>query len=206
MGRGGRFGKYGEHKRLQRLRKGRTSDFLIGRRTSPSPPQPRQWHAHRGSRLGLKLVFREANRRDVPFIAKLSGEVFSVYGPYEEIIPRWSSFPHIITVVVEEKGQRTGFAMINPTLGGGVSRGELLAIAISPECQRRGIGGRLLRHMEGLARDLGVEELLIHTAAVNQVAHRFFGRDGFIQRGFVDCYYPMGQQAVEMSKRLPMGP
>jgi ribosomal protein S18 acetylase RimI-like enzyme len=60
--------------------------------------------------------------------------------------------------------------------------------------------------MEDLARDLGVEELFIHTAAVNKAAHRFFGRDGFIQRGFVDRYYPMGQRAVEMSKGLPMGP
>jgi ribosomal protein S18 acetylase RimI-like enzyme len=181
-------------------------DILIGKRTSPSPPQLSPRRANLKSTHGLKLVFREANRRDVPFIAKLSGEVFSVYGPYDEIIPRWSSFPHIITMVVEEKGRRRGFAMINPALGGGVSRGELLAIAISPRCQRRGIGARLLRHMEDLARDLGVEELFIHTAAVNKAAHRFFGRDGFIQRGFVDRYYPMGQRAVEMSKGLPMGP
>lgn len=179
-------------------------NFLIGRRSSPSPPQPRPGRANVRSTHGLKLVFRRANPRDVPFIAKLAGEVFSVYGPYDEIIPRWASFAHIITVIVEEKGQRRGFAMINPTLGGSVPSGELLAIAISPENRRRSIGGGLLRHMEGLARDLGVEELLIHTAAVNQVAHRFFGRNGFIQRGFVDCYYPMGQQAVEMSKRLPM--
>jgi ribosomal protein S18 acetylase RimI-like enzyme len=206
VGRGGRFGKYGEHKRLRRLRRGRVRDFLIGRRSSPSPPQPRSGRANLRSTGGSKLVFRQANPRDVPFIAKLSREVFSVYGPYDEIIPRWASFPHIITLVVEGKGQRRGFAMINPTLGGTVPRGELLAIAVSPEYQRRGVGGRLLRHMEGLARDLGVEELLIHTAAVNQVAHRFFGSSGFNQRGFVDCYYPMGQKAVEMSKRLPKGP
>jgi len=168
-------------------------NFLIGRRSSPSPPQPRPGRANLRATHGLKL-------------AEISGQVFSVYGPYDEIIPRWTSLPPIITVVVEEKGQRRGFAMINAALEGSVPRGELLAIAISPQYQRRGIGGRLLRHMEGLARDLGIEELLIHTAPANQAAHRFFGRNGFIQRGFVDCYYPMGQQAVEMSKRLSMGP
>ncbi len=60
--------------------------------------------------------------------------------------------------------------------------------------------------MENLARNFGIEEMDIHTAAINKAAHRFFAKNGFIKRGSVDRYYPLGQKALEMSKTLRMGP
>ena len=97
--------------------------------------------------------------------------------------------------------------MINLMLGAqNMAKGELVAIAISPQYQGRGIGKRLLRYMEGLSRGLGIEEILIHTAPINKAAHRFFAKNGFIKRGLVNCYYPMGQEALEMSKTLATNP
>jgi len=206
VARGSRFGKYGEHKRFERLRRGKIKDFISGRK--PNLKASRPYHQGRipeKAIQGLKLALRKANPRDLPFIVELSEQVFSAYGPYHEIITRWASFPHIITVVVEEKGQSRGFAMINPILGArDEAKAELLAIAVSPQYQRRGIGKRLLGYMEDLARDFGIEEMGIHTAAINKAAHRFFAQNGFIQRGSVDRYYPLGQKALEMSKTLSM--
>ena len=97
--------------------------------------------------------------------------------------------------------------MINLMLGAqNLAKGELVAIAISPQYQGRGIGKRLLRYMEGLSRGLGIEEILIHTAPINKAAHRLFAKNGFIKRGLVNCYYPMGQEALEMSKTLATNP
>ncbi len=207
MGRGGRFGKYGEHKRFERLRRGKARDFIPQRRPTSRASHPYPGHAPKKSAQDLKVEFRKANPRDLPFIVELSGQVFSAYGPYDEIIARWASFPHIITVVVEEYGQLRGFAMINPMLGvQNLAKGELVAIAISPQYQGRGIGKRLLGYVEDLSQGLGIEEILIHTAAINKAAHRFFTRNGFITRGLVSSYYPMGQEALEMSKTLSMIP
>jgi ribosomal-protein-alanine N-acetyltransferase len=208
VARGGRFGKYGEHKRFERLRRGKIKDFISGRK--PDLKASRPYHPGRipeKATQGLKLTLRKANPRDLPFIVELSELVFSAYGPYNEIITRWASFPHIITVVVEERGQSRGFAMINPILGDrDEAKAELLAIAVSPEYQRRGIGKRLLEYMEDLAQNFGIEQIIIHTAAINKAAHRFFATNGFIQRGTVDRYYPLGQKALEMSKTLSMIP
>jgi ribosomal-protein-alanine N-acetyltransferase len=208
VSRGGRFGKYGEHKRLERLRRGKIKDFISGRK--PFLKASRSYHQGRipeKPTQDLKLTLRKANPRDLPFIVELSEQVFSAYGPYHEIIMRWASFPHIITVVVEEKGKSRGFAMINPIPGTrDEAKAELLAIAVSPQYQRRGIGKRLLGYMEDLARTVGIEEMDIHTAAINKAAHRFFAKNGFIQRGSVDRYYPLGQKALEMSKTLSMIP
>ena len=207
MGRGGRFGKYGEHKRFERIRRGKIRNFIPGRRHNSKASHPYPGHPPKKSAQDLKVAFRKANPLDLPFLAELSGQVFSAYGPYDEIIGRWASFPHIITVVVEEYGQLRGFAMINPILGAqNLAKGELVAIAISPQYQGRGIGKRLLKYMEGLSRGLGIEEILIHTAAINKAAYRFFAKNGFIKMGLVTFYYPMGQEALEMSKTLSMTP
>jgi ribosomal protein S18 acetylase RimI-like enzyme len=208
VGQGGRFGKYGEHKRFERLRRGKIKDFIAGRK--PSLKASRPYHQGRipeKPTQSLKLTLRKANPRDLPFIVELSEQVFSAYGPYHEIITRWASFPHSITVVVEEKGQSRGFAMINPILEArDKAKAELLAIAVSPQYQRRGIGKRLLGYMEDLARTFGIEEMDIHTAAINEAAHRFFAKNGFVQRGSVGRYYPLGQKALEMSKTLSIIP
>ncbi len=203
MARGGRFGKYGEHKRFERLRRGKLRDFIPGASTRRDPKASRRspWRALGKPAGDVQLVFKRANPRDLPFITQLSEQVFSVYGPYGEIIARWASFPHIITVVVEGRGRPRGFAMINPALGTqGLRKAELMAIAVVPEYQGRGIGRKLLEYMEELARSLEIQEMLIHTAAINKAANRFFAKNGFIQRGSVECYYPMGQEAMEMAK------
>ena len=97
--------------------------------------------------------------------------------------------------------------MINPMHEAGrFPKAELMAIAVVPEYQRRGIGKMLLEYMEELARGLGMGEMVIHTATANKVAQGFFAKNGFIRRGLVDCYYPMGQEAMEMSKTLTMSP
>lgn len=209
MGRGGRFGKYGEQKRFERLRRAKKAGFIPGtkRRPGSRASHTSSWDAPERFVQGLKVAFRRADSRHLPFITQLSEQVFSPYGPYDEIVARWASFPHIITVVVEEKGLSRGFAMINPMLEArSFPKAELMAIAVVPEYQRRGIGKMLLRYMEGLARSLGIGELVLHTATMNSVAHKFFAKNGFIRRGLVACYYPMGQEAMEMSKTLIMSP
>jgi len=97
--------------------------------------------------------------------------------------------------------------MINPMLeAGSFPKAELMAIAVVPEYQRRGIGKMLLRYMEELARSLGIGEMVIHTATMNRVGQGFFEKNGFIPRGLAVCYYPLGQEAMEMSKTLTRSP
>jgi ribosomal protein S18 acetylase RimI-like enzyme len=206
VGRGGRFGKYGEHKRFERLRLSKKRGFISDRKPNSLASLSDPWRAPKKP-TRVKLSFRKAYPRDLPFLAELSGHVFSAYGRYDEIIARWASFPHIITVVVEEEDQPRGFAMINPTIEAqNLPKGELMAIAVAPEHQGRTIGTRLLKYMEDLFRNLGIEEMIIHTASINRAAHRFFERNGFIQKGWIASYYPMGQRALEMSKMLTMNP
>ena len=65
MSRGGLVGKYGETKRFARLRQS-------GFRRSKTPFSP----------LKGKTTIRPAKQSDKDFLARLSGEIFSIYGFY----------------------------------------------------------------------------------------------------------------------------
>ena len=130
------------------------------------------------------------------FVDELSNEVFSTFGDYGEIIPRWFVNSDVITVIYVKNGHPLGFAMLSAVSG------EILAIAVIPKYQRSGIGSALLTHIEDLANKLSLGGLLLHTAKENDVAYCFFHKAGFKVLGTQEKYYPKGQTALIMSKAM----
>jgi ribosomal protein S18 acetylase RimI-like enzyme len=55
-------------------------------------------------------------------------------------------------------------------------------IAVAPAVRRQGLGRTLLGAAQGLARDLGVDEILLDTWHANTEAHAFFRAAGFSPR------------------------
>jgi ribosomal protein S18 acetylase RimI-like enzyme len=141
-------------------------------------------------------VIQVASKEHRAFIRALSGEVFSLFGEYGEIIPQWFANPDVITLVYVKNGHPVGFAMLY------VLSGEILAIAVLPAFQRKGIGSALLDHIQLLAGRLGLRRLLLHTAKENDAARLFFQKAGFTVIGAQEDYYPKGQEALVISKYI----
>ena len=150
------------------------------------------------------LSFRFAAENDLVFIRQLSAKVFSVYGNYDEIVTAWFFLPGVITVIAVEKTDPLGFAVLGFEIPGKreMPRGELLAIAVVPEYQRAGIGAALLAHVQSLAFEHGLNEICLCTAEDNSAARSFFEKAGFKVIGSQGRYYPRGQSALAMCKRL----
>ena len=148
------------------------------------------------------LSYRPANEDDLVVIIELSMTLFSKYGSYDEIVLSWFMEPGVITVVVTEKTNPLGFAMLSIERRGEPPRGHLLAIGVFPEYQRRGIGSALLAHMENLARKYGLGEIYLWTASDNLQALSLFQKGGFKIVGSEKNYYPRGQAALAMYKTL----
>jgi ribosomal-protein-alanine N-acetyltransferase len=150
------------------------------------------------------FTFRPAKEKDLEFISQLSAQVFSKYGHYEEIVPAWLEQAAVITEVIMEKNDALGFAMLvlDRQKVFGSRAAHLLAIGILPEHQRRGVGRALLEHMEEVARKYSAVEMNLWTAVDNEPALSFFQTAGFGITRFESYYYPKGQAALAMSKRL----
>ena len=80
---------------------------------------------------------------------------------------------------------------------------DLVAIAVEPKLQSRGVGGALLERAFALVAgaEPPLKEMWLVVAENNQRAQRFFGRHGFrLGRGL--GVYPAGQRALRMVKPI----
>jgi ribosomal protein S18 acetylase RimI-like enzyme len=134
----------------------------------------------------------------------LSGSVFRLYGPYEKVIRGWLESGMTLTLVALMNRKPAGFAMIshlsqeaNPQ-----QVSELLAIAVTPEKQRMGIGETLLKEVEKKAAQMNITELFLHTAEENLAAQNLFAKNKYVSWGINESFYPAGQNALIMSKKI----
>jgi ribosomal protein S18 acetylase RimI-like enzyme len=151
-------------------------------------------------------AIRDGCPGDVGFVSGLSQQVFGRYGDYSGVLPGWLADPAVQTVLAEDAdGRPLGFAMLGarpprrfiPVVGG-----ELLAIAVVADRRREGIGRRLVLEIERRARAAQMRELRLSTAATNLVARRLYASCGFAVLSHYTRFYPSGQSALEMAKRL----
>jgi len=70
--------------------------------------------------------------------------------------------------------------------------GEVKRMYTVPERQGRGLGGRILEHIEALAREEGLTRLVLETGHVHDPAYRVYERGGFTRCGPVLDYPDTG--------------
>lgn len=152
------------------------------------------------------VTLRDGRASDLEFVSTLSQQVFGHYGDYSGVLPDWLANPTVQTVLAEDPdGRPVGFAMLGArpprrlTLHFG---GELLAVAVVADRRRAGVGRMLVLEVERRARAAQMRELRLSTAATNLIARRLYASLGFAVLTRYARFYPSGQSALEMAKRL----
>jgi GNAT superfamily N-acetyltransferase len=89
-------------------------------------------------------------------------------------------------LVAEAGGALVGTATYYPDaarggMGWPVGCAAVRAVAVSPACGSCGIGARLMRHCERLARAAGAHSLCLHTAAFMTAATALYTRLGYVR-------------------------
>lgn len=180
-------------------------------------------------------MIRRAELADHPWIIATGAEAYQDLGDYTRILPSWLEQPGVLAWIdYDVQGRGRGFAMLgfylddptasppgdvpgtaSPALAGvepgaGASESpqviaDLLALAVLPAFQRRGIGTRLLHHVievaERVAPGSHIVSLRLTVAELNTGAQRLYARYGF---RIVDgsATYDRGQKALRMARPL----
>jgi len=189
---GGRYGKYGE------LKHGEGPENPV--------PEPLLQAPSSGQRDEEKrdpaVTIRTAEPGDLSFVASLAARVFTVFGQYEQAISDWFRAEGVFTYLAWEDQRPQGFVMISSLYYMSSVLSEIMAIAVSPDTQRKGVGKKLLRKAEESALHGGASFMLLHTAKNNIPARSFFSRNGYYVVSEKPRYYPEGQDALRMIKKL----
>ena len=151
------------------------------------------------------LVFRVAREADRPFVRSLSRALFSRFGDYESILDEYYDLQENRTIVAEEEGTPVGFFMLSDDPHARFAL-HLLAIAVVPERQGRGLGRRLIRHAVRLAEETlrpgEVRWVCLDVAEDNERARRLFSSEGFARADGEAGRYPGGQVSWAMTKMV----
>jgi putative acetyltransferase len=100
-----------------------------------------------------------------------------------------------IVLVADLNGSIAGFGEIVP------ARNELLAIYVSPDFKRRGVGTAILRELERIARERAMPHLQMDASLT---AEPFYSKNGYrvIERGFHVLRNGVKMACVKMKKEL----
>jgi ribosomal protein S18 acetylase RimI-like enzyme len=152
----------------------------------------------------LPVRVRVANSRDEAFVRELAGEVFSLYGDYRPLLPQWFEAEGVTTYISEQNGERTGYVMLAFFREGKELVGDILAIAVAPSFQGRGIGRMLLQHALDISDQVAEREpvraVRLSVAATNDRARHLFETCGFrLVEGDFGTYQG-GQKALHMER------
>ena len=128
--------------------------------------QPPLRRAVPGDAAAVQALTRDAYAKWVPLISR---EPLPMTADYDRAVRE-----HLIDLW-EEGGELLALIEVIP------AEDHLLIenVAVRPDQQGRGIGDRLLRHAEALARSLGVDEVRLYTNAAFAENLAFYARRGY---------------------------
>lgn len=157
-------------------------------------------------------MIRRSVIADHRWITDLSALVYGELGDYSTIIPAWLEHPGVLSYL-DEQHDRRGFIILGFFEEAGTSDrrciADLLAIAVEPHYQRRGIGRRLLdfaiRVAAAASDPSGVAEIRLTVPENNAVGQRLYTSTGFEVLDPEYGAYDGGQRAIRMTKRLRAG-
>ena len=106
-------------------------------------------------------------------------------------------------LIAEERGSAAGFAHARPEA---LTEGtwNLLALAVRPAAQGRGLGGVLVRGVEAALSAQGARLLIIDTAGTAEfaVAQRLYARLGYAEVSRLPDFWADGVDKVTFARRL----
>lgn len=166
-------------------------------------------------------MIRRAELADHPWIVATGAEAYADLGDYTRILPSWLEQPGVLAWIDHDLSNRgRGFAMLGfyleqsePPPAGAIPQtmqssqvvADLLALAVLPAHQRRGLGTKLLHHVievaERVAPSSKITSLRLTVSETNTSAQRMYARNGF---RVVDgsATYDRGQRALRMVRSL----
>ena len=163
-------------------------------------------NAPRDPSRSAPVHIRAARSVDRGRILTLTRSAFRELGNYDRFVEEWFADRAVTTHVAETSGRVVGFTMVTTYDDPDRPReliADLMAIAVDPGHQRRGVAKQLMAHLHAIVStaEPSVDAIWLVVAENNQRARRLFHQHGFrLGRGV--GIYPYGQKALRMMKRL----
>ena len=144
------------------------------------------------------MKIRRMTEADLPAVMALEERCFSIPWTYENFRELIGRTPYVL-LAAEEAGTVQGYAVLMQVF----EDGDLMNIAVSPECRRRGIGQELLAEVIRIAGERKVTQLFLEVREHNAQAIRLYEKNGFVFVGRRKDYYEAPREDALIYVRTP---
>ena len=142
------------------------------------------------------LIVRNMIESDVEAIASMESAVFSDAWTANSIRDTYNQ-PQAFIVTAEVDGKIAGYCIVYFVL----DEGEIARIAVSHSFRRKGVGRKLLEHVETICAEKGIVRLMLDVRESNESARSFYKNFAFEEDGIRKNFYEEPKEnAVLMSK------
>ena len=142
------------------------------------------------------MEIRKVKENDIPMIALLEREIFSVPWSEQSFLSERSS-PDSLFYLGEEEGALVGFCILH-RFG---EEGEIYNIAVSPYARGKGYGDRLLRYVLEKGEGLGTQSVFLEVRESNFPARKLYEKNGFVPVGRRKLYYDAPTEDAVLYRR-----
>jgi ribosomal protein S18 acetylase RimI-like enzyme len=143
---------------------------------------------------------RSAAPADLAALLALENASFSGDRISARRMRHWIGASNAILLVASRSGELIGSCLVLTRADSPAAR--LYSIAISKTARGQGLGSKLLRKAETLAREGGSSAMRLEVAAGNSAAIALYQKLGYQVFGRKTAYYEDGQDALRMQKTL----
>ena len=147
------------------------------------------------------LTFKLAAPADAATIAAMSRELIEAGLPWTwtpERVARNLAQPDTLVLTARDGAPLAGFAIMQF----GDERAHLSLLAVRPDCQRQGIGRRMLEWLTASALTAGIASIRLELRESNLGARRFYLRQGFAETMRIPGYCRGVETAVRMLREI----
>ena len=148
-----------------------------------------------------KLTLKLAAPADAATIAAMSRELIEAGLPWTwtpERVARNLAQPDTLVLTARDGVPLVGFAIMQF----GDERAHLSLLAVRPDCQRQGVGRRMLEWLTASALTAGIASIHLELREANQGARRFYLQQGYAETVRIPGYYRGVETAVRMLREI----
>ena len=147
------------------------------------------------------LTLKLAAPADAKPIAAMSRELIEAGLPWTwtpERVARNLRQPETLVLTARDSERLAGFAIMQF----GEERAHLALLAVRPDCQRQGVGRRMLEWLTESALTAGIASVHLELRETNLVARRFYIKQGYAETVRIPGYYRGAETAVRMLREI----
>jgi ribosomal-protein-alanine acetyltransferase len=150
----------------------------------------------------LSITIQQATVNDLETLYEIERECFTTEAFTKEQIAYLLQNPNSVSLVAQIDGENAGFIICLTYRDNKVRIGHICTIDVAVKHRRKGIGLRLLKEVEQIFIEKGVETCYLEVRVDNVAARELYRKQGYTETERLKGYYPAGIHGVRLEKKL----